>query len=278
MIHAPNSVLLDFALWGKQITIHWYGVLYCLAFLVGYAIGSYLVSRYYLSQLNYTKQQKEEILSSIFDWALISFIGGIIGARLWFVVLQWDYFAVNPLEIPQIWLGGQSIQGGIIGGVLTAYIYYLFNRAKLIPFRQMLDYAAITLPVSQAIGRFGNFFNIEAFGQPTNLPWALYVPAHLRPANYLEYSGFHPTFFYEAIFLFITAFLLLYFYNKFLKERLVPGSLFIIYLIFYSIGRFFLEYLRLDSLLIIGIPAAQVICLITIIISSIILWRININK
>lgn len=273
-IYSPGSELINLHVFGREIIIHWYGLIYCLAYLGGFAAAYQLIKQYYLPQYNYTKQQTGKLISNIFDWTLVAFLGGIIGARIWFVILQWEYFSVNLLEIPQIWLGGQSIQGGILGGILSGYIYYFFNKTKLIPFRQILDYAAIGLPIGQAIGRFGNYFNTEAFGQPSSLPWALFVPAHLRPANYLEYSTFHPTFFYEALFLIITIIILLALYPK-LKNKLATSSFFIIYLILYSIGRFFLEYLRLDSLSIAGMPAAQLICIFTIIVCSLLLYILN---
>jgi phosphatidylglycerol---prolipoprotein diacylglyceryl transferase len=260
MIYSPGPVLIDIGHlfgWQKSLPIRWYGLTTGLGFL----IGIFLILFQLKNKVN--TEQKQNLLDLLF-WG---FLGGVIGARLWFVILNFNYFSQNLTEILAIWQGGQSIQGGLIGGFLSGCFYYKINSNKsgFLPLGQIIDLAGMALPFAQAIGRFGNFFNTEAFGKPTNLPWALYVPEANRPIQYIAAEGFHPTFFYEAIYL-----ILIGFYLKAMYERKTTysGNLFCLYLILYSIGRFFLEFMRLDSLKIGFFPAAQVLCLVFILIAS----------
>ena len=260
MIYSPGSVLIDIGhLFGlsKSLPIRWYGITTGLGFL-----GAIWLILFQLKGKANT-EQKQNLLDLLF-W---SFLGGVIGARLWFVILNFTYFSQNPIEILAIWQGGQSIQGGLIGGFLSGYFFHKLNSTKsdFLPLGQIADLIAISLPFAQAIGRFGNFFNTEAFGKPTNLPWALYVPEANRPIQYILADGFHPTFFYEAIYLIFIGFYLKSLYDK---KTTYSGNLFCLYLILYSVGRFFLEFMRLDSLKIGFFPAAQVLCLVFIIVSS----------
>jgi phosphatidylglycerol:prolipoprotein diacylglycerol transferase len=204
-----------------------------------------------------TEEQKNNLVDLLF-WI---FIGGIAGARLWFVILSWAHFQNNPLEAFYIWHGGQSIQGGFVGGALAGWLFYSWQKAQkkdLLNPGKIFDLVAVALPVGQAVGRWGNYFNIEAFGQPSDLPWALFVPPELRPTQYLGSQSFHPTFAYESLFL-LAASGLIFYLQKNLKLR--EGSYFCVYIALYSVGRFFLEYLRMDSLMLGPLPAAQMICL-----------------
>lgn len=259
MLHSPGPIIIDI---GKilnlpiDLPLRWYGLLTGLGFLVALII---------IQKLLKNKISNETQKQSLFDLLFWCFIGGIIGARLWFVILNFNYFKQNLAEVFYIWQGGQSIQGGLLGGFVAAYIYYKKHASQLLPFWEIADLIAVSLPFAQAIGRIGNFFNIEAFGKPTDLPWALYVPPALRPDKYFAENSFHPTFAYESLYLLLIGFILIWFYKNNIRSK---GFIFFLYLIFYSIGRFFLEFFRLDSLLIGAFPAAQVVCVISVLIGS----------
>ncbi len=262
MLHSPGPVFVDFGQifnLGISLPLRWYGLLTGLGFLT--AIFLLL----YKTRNELTEEQRQNLLDLLF-WC---FLGGIIGARLWFVLLNLDYFSKSPVESLYIWQGGQSIQGGFLGGILTAIIFHRFipsnNKDKYVSLSRTFDLSALVLPIGQAIGRWGNFFNTEAFGKPTDLPWGLYVPPNSRPLQYSLEQYFHPTFAYESLFL-LTLAALLWFLDS--KKKLPSGSVFWVYLILYSLGRFFLEFLRTDSLYIGSFPAAQVICVTTIILSA----------
>ncbi len=259
MLYSSGPIILDLGeLLNLKVSLplRWYGLLTGLGFLG----ALFLIQQLVKDKISEIQKQ------NLFDLLFYCFIGGIIGARLWFAILNFKYFAQNPAEVFFIWQGGQSIQGGFMGGFLAGYLFYKLNSAKLLPFWETADLIAVALPFAQAIGRWGNFFNIEAFGKPTNLPWALYVPPALRPEKYFGDTGFHPTFAYESLYLILVTVFLIWLFQK---KNLPNGFIFFLYLILYSFGRFFLEFLRLDSLFIGIFPAAQVICIITIIIGLI---------
>lgn len=261
MLHSPGPIIVNLGSLinsNLELPLRWYGLLTGLGFIVALLVISKL------SENKLSEPQKQSLQDLLF-WC---FIGGIIGARLWFVMLSFSYFTKNPLEVFSIWQGGQSIQGGFVGGLISAFIFQKYKSLSSadgkLPLAQIFDWAAIAMPIGQAIGRWGNFFNIEAFGKPTALPWGLYVPPELRPAAFSQEEAFHPTFAYECIYLLAVSACLWFLYrnNSFKK-----GTLFCLYLILYSCGRFFLEFLRLDSLLVGQIPAAQITCLATIIVA-----------
>lgn len=177
---------------------------------------------------------------------IVSFMGGILGARLYFVALNLPEFLQHPESILMTWLGGMSIHGGIIGGIIAGFIYTRF--AKM-PFLSASDIFGAVVPLGQAIGRWGNFFNSEAFGRPVpdDFPLKLFIPFTSRPEQYANNEYFHATFLYESVWDF-GIFLLLY---LFLFEKLkdYPGMTFLAYLALYSIGRMMVESLRVDSIM-----------------------------
>lgn len=203
---------------------------------------------------------------SYLNCALASFIGGILGARLYFVALSWPNFAAHPEEIFATWLGGLSIHGGMIGALLTAWIYSRFSK---LPLLEACDITGCVVPLAQAIGRWGNFFNSEAFGRPiiADFPLRLYIPPENRPPQFRTDSYFQPTFLYEAVWD-VAIFLLLYF---FLSDRLAkyPGVTFLTYLLLYSIGRALIEPIRVDSIMVGGYAAPSVVSVGLVIASAI---------
>ncbi|MDX1921131.1 MAG: prolipoprotein diacylglyceryl transferase [Candidatus Caenarcaniphilales bacterium] len=263
MLHSPGPILVDLGKLfgaGYSLPIRWYGLLTGLGFLVSAIYVNFLIAK------RANEEQKQNLIDVLF-WC---FFGGIVGARLWFVALSWDYFAAQPIKIFHIWEGGQSIQGGFVGGILSGLFFYWLKKADSKPESYLnrlfvCDLFGLALPLAQAIGRWGNFFNTEAFGKPTNLPWGQFVPPHLRPEQYLGSSSFHPTFLYESIYLLFVAGFLYFLFRR--RDsgliKLNNGTILCIYFMLYSLGRFFLESMRTDSLYISIFPAAQVVCVLT---------------
>jgi prolipoprotein diacylglyceryl transferase len=175
--------------------------------------------------------------SSIGMWGVAA---GIVGARLYHVVTDWDRFSDDLTAIPEIWKGGLGIPGGLLAGVAVG-VWQGRNRG--IPAAQLLTCAAPAVPLAQAIGRWGNWFNQELFGKPTDLPWGL----EIDDAHNLEYpvgTTFHPTFLYESLWNLGLVAVLLWIDRRF---RLGPGRLFAVYVMGYGIGRYWIEGLRIDD-------------------------------
>lgn len=228
--------------------IRWYGVILAGAILAGYFVTRKNSWRFGIS------------VADIDDFSFWAVIVGIIGARLYYVIFNYDYFSQNLSEIYKIWHGGLSIYGALIFGMIFAYFYV---RRKAYSFWQLFDLVALGLPLSQAIGRLGNFVNQEAFGIPTNLPWKMYVAPRFRPQQFIHAQFFHPTFLYEAIWD-VIVFLILYRLLGKAKSGIIGWS----YLFLYSLGRFFIEGLRLDSFFVYGFRVDQVVALVLIILAG----------
>ncbi|MBM7614598.1 prolipoprotein diacylglyceryl transferase [Alkaliphilus hydrothermalis] len=218
------------------IAVGWYGILIGLGMLLGVIVASY-------------RAKKEGLPEDIvIDLAIYAVPIAVIGARLYYVIFNWGYYVKYPNEIINIRQGGLAIHGAIIAGVLTGYI---FCRIKNIYFWKLADICAPSIILGQAIGRWGNYINQEAHGGPTDLPWGILVNG----------VKVHPTFLYESLWNFgVFIFLLTY-----SKKKKFEGDIFILYLILYSVARFFIEGLRTDSLMIGPLRTAQVISIITII-------------
>jgi phosphatidylglycerol:prolipoprotein diacylglycerol transferase len=183
----------------------------------------------------------------VINCALMDFIAGIIGARLYFVALKWDEFSRHLDQIGAIWLGGLSIHGGVIGALIATAIFC--RRAK-ISFFSMCDVLAAAIPLAQAVGRWGNFFNSELFGQPVpdGFPIAVLIPPHLRPDSAKSYSYFHATFLYESVWDLLLFFFLYFFVARKFKDT--PFFTSLVYIACYNIGRLLIEPLRMDSIMV----------------------------
>ncbi|MBI3591832.1 MAG: prolipoprotein diacylglyceryl transferase [Candidatus Melainabacteria bacterium] len=252
-LSSPGAVAFYIGVW----PIRWYGVLIAVSFLIAYFLAESLIKKADLSIAHFS------------DMIFLILIFSIIFARLYFVFLSWDYFKDHWNEIPKIWHGGQSIHGGIFGAVLAALI---FARLKKISFYKYIDVIAVVMPLGQSIGRWGNFFNNEAFGKPiesglSRLYWPirLNIPYEFRPSQYLNTEYFHPTFLYES---FLDFALFVYLFKMFPVWKKKPGKTFWTYLFCYSVIRFFLEFLRVDSLNLFGnIASAHILSVIIFVIS-----------
>ncbi len=167
--------------------------------------------------------------------------GGLIGARIYHLITDYQLYTDNPLKAFRIWEGGLGIWGGVAGGVLAGGFYIRRHHLNM---AGLMDCAAPALPLAQAIGRWGNYFNQELFGRPTKLPWAVRIDLANRPAHYQAFSTFHPTFLYESLWDLAVVGLVLAVEKR---VRLRPGYLFAVYVALYTFGRFFTEYLRIDD-------------------------------
>jgi len=213
--------------------------IYGLAIAFGVVAGVWLFGR----RLEERGAGTQDDASSIAIWAVLA---GVIGARLYHVATDWDRFENNYADIPKLWEGGLGIPGGLLFGIPVG-LYMAKQRG--IPFATAATCAAPAIPLAQAIGRWGNYFNQELYGRPTDLPWALEIDAdHLveNPATgelFAVGTTFHPTFLYESLWSLATVFVLLYIDRRW---RPSGGSLMGLYLAFYGVGRFWVEGLRVD--------------------------------
>lgn len=244
-----------FEIFGLEIS--WYGILIALALVVG------IVVAYFLAK--YRCQREEEVI----NFAPFAVIFGIIGARLLHVLVNWSYYNQHLSYIFAFRRGGLAIQGTIIGGVIALLI---FCRIRKLDFWLWVDIISPALVLGQAIGRWGNFFNQEAFGFPTSLPWKIYIAPENRPPDYSHAEYFHPTFLYESI-ANLLLFVLLILVHRFYKNkpgRLPNGIIFTMYIGIYSVYRTFIEYFRVDSTYIGSIKVVYIINFVVLIAAFII--------
>lgn len=253
LIHTVPVLLGAFKSPGPEIfrigplVIRWYGVLIAAAIVLGLQLSQWLAK---------FRRVKPEDISDLAIWLVI---GAIPCARLYYVLFQWDYYSQHLDQVFTIWQGGIAIHGAILGGMLAAII---FSHLKKLSFWQLADLVAPSLILGQAIGRWGNFFNSEAFGGPTDLPWKLFIPSERRPPTLSSSAYFHPTFLYESLWNLGVLGLLLFLFFRFPRAK--RGTLFLVYALAYSLGRLWIEGLRTDSLMLGPLRIAQVVSLVGI--------------
>ncbi len=242
--------------------IYFYGILIMLGALAATWIASYRARQY---------GQNSDEAWDILPWALI---GGIVGARIWHILtppasmvaqgITTGYYLTHPLEMLNLRNGGLGIPGAVIGGFLAVWIYARRKDERILTWA---DIIAPGLAVAQAIGRWGNFFNQELYGRPTSLPWKLFIEPAKRLPEYKDVAYYHPLFLYEFIWNLLNAGLLIWIGRRY-KNILRRGDLFLIYAIFYSFGRFFLEFLRLDPSPVAGLDANQALMAVIFVAAS----------
>lgn len=237
-----HPILFEFG----PIQIRFYGLMYVIAIMVGSVLIKKEVKRKGI------KLTDEDVM----NFVLWSVLGGILGARIYYVIFNLDYYLANLKEIPAVWHGGLAIHGGLIGGILAAYIYV--NHRK-ISFLKIADCVAPALILGQAFGRFGNFMNGDAHGRPTTMPWGIVFPPQSIAGSEFPDIPLHPTMLYEMT-INLSIFLFLWFVLR--KRDSKDGFIFIVYLVFYSIGRFIVENFRADSLMMGPLKTAQVVSLL----------------
>ncbi len=236
-----------------SFTIHFYGII----IMIGVVAATFLAQR----EANRRGQDGNQVWDLLI-WVLVA---GIIGARLWHILTPMPdliaqgitpgYYLTHPLAAIAIWNGGLGILGGVVGGVLALF---WFTRRHHLSFFTWLDLLAPSLALGQAIGRWGNFFNQELYGAPSNLPWAIYIDPQHRYPGYENVAYYHPLFLYESLWNLANLALLLWLSHRF-KNQLRSGDIFLVYAIVYPLGRFLLEFLRLDSSMVAGININQII-------------------
>jgi len=249
-IQSPGETFLNLGF----LSIRWYGFLISISVLIGLFISK--------------KLAKERNIDPLYisEFLPLLITCSIIGARAYYVIFEWrqysgdNFFSYlqlfnNSIQIPSflaIWEGGIAIHGGLIGGLLSTIF---FCKSKNIHLKTFIDILIPSIILGQSIGRWGNFFNSEAFGLPTNLPWKLFIPIQNRPIEFINYEFFHPTFLYESLWNFLIFIILIIIFKKQSKTNFVrPGFISCIYLIGYSFGRFWIEALRTDPLCLGGLP------------------------
>lgn len=217
------------------IDVMWYGILIAIGMMLAILISSREAKRVDFDE------------NSVVDLSIFLLPLSIVGARLYYVIFNWDLYSQDLSQIINTRGGGLAIHGGIIVGIIVTFLY---TKLKKINFFKFSDVIVLGLPLAQAIGRWGNFINQEAHGGPTDLPWGIIV----------EGQKVHPTFLYESIWN-VMVFALI-FYKR--KNKEYDGQLLAYYLVLYSLGRFFIEGLRTDSLMLGPLRVAQVISLLGI--------------
>ncbi len=262
----PNSILINIG----SIKIYWYGLFIVTGILVGMIVVLKLSEKYKIS--------KETIIDSVFY--LIA--GGIIGARAYHVLLELPYYLNNPVEIIKIWQGGIAIHGAILAGIV---ITYFFAKKHKINFWQLLAIYAPGLAIGQAIGRWGNYFNQELFGLPTNLPWGIPIEPVNRMLEYYGANYYHPTFLYESFGSLLIFVVLIFVHRFFIKKEYPPEAdqpragkfyeiIVLLYLGLYSILRFCMEFVRIDKTPeILNLRFPQIISLLILLIISVYLIK-----
>jgi phosphatidylglycerol:prolipoprotein diacylglycerol transferase len=245
------------------LEIHWYGIIIASAVLAAGWVG--------------TREARRRGEDPDTGWAMLLpvLVLAVIGARLYHVIHQWDYYSQNLAQIPAIWTGGLGIPGAVVGGVLAIWLYSRWSKLNTL---RWLDIFASTMLLGQAIGRLGNFVNQELYGPPTTLPWGIPIDAaHREPqwANLAVYpvdtTRFHPLFAYEAILNLIGFFVILWLARR-LAHRLYDGDILLVYLMWYSAVRVALETFRVNNWLILGIPTATWLGIITFLAAGAFLW------
>ena len=211
--------------------VYWYGILISAALIIGVFLSQHLAK---------ARGYNIDQLWTIF---LVTIPAAIIGARLYYVIFNWDLYGADPSLIFKTWKGGLAVHGGLLAGMLAVF---LCGRAYKMDVWGVLDCIAPSMSLGQAIGRWGNFFNGEAYGSVTNLPWGIHVSAD----HYLH----HPTFLYESLWDLLLFVILMRMFRRSRRS----GNVTLVYLLVYSVGRFFIEWLRMDSLMIGPFRQAQV--------------------
>ncbi|MCU6601404.1 prolipoprotein diacylglyceryl transferase [Peribacillus frigoritolerans] len=246
-IQPLNPIAIDLG----PIQVHWYGLIIGFGVLLGLIIALRESERRGLDKEIFT------------DLILFAVPIAIISARIYYVIFQWEYYSQNPGDIIKIWNGGIAIHGALIGSVLTAIV---FAKVKKVSFWKLVDIAAPSLLLGQAIGRWGNFMNQEAHGGEVTRSFLenMHLPEFIINQMYINGTYYHPTFLYESIWNILGVIILL----SLRKVNLRRGELFLTYVIWYSIGRYFIEGLRTDSLMLTeSLRIAQVISIVLVVVS-----------
>jgi len=239
MFTSPGPELVQLG----PLTLRWYGLLIAAAVLIGLNLSSRLAR---------SRELENGLISDLLPLLVLA---SVIGARIYYVAFEWRNYADNWTKALAIWEGGIAIHGALIAGTLTLILFCRWRRQS---FWDLLDVLVPSLALGQAIGRWGNFFNSEAFGVPTELPWKLFIPYQNRPVVYADAQFFHPTFLYESLWNLALFLLLIVLFRRGQqgKLKLPAGALTCTYVLGYSLGRIWIEGLRIDPLCLGALPPA----------------------
>ncbi len=221
------------------VQLRWYGLLIAGSFIPGFYLAAGEARR------------KNIDVDRLYDFAFVAAVLGFAGARLAYVAQNLDFYLAHPARIFAVWEGGLSMHGVLLGGLLAVV---LFARRMGVPFLTLADVVAPAVPLGQAIGRWGNFFNQELFGYPTEVPWKMYVAPEFRPSAWADSAFFHPTFLYESFWNLGVLGLLLWYRRR---PAAREGDVLFLYLASYSLGRFWVEFFRIGTPLALGLTLAQ---------------------
>lgn len=257
-----------FCLFGGEQVLHFYGIV----IMFGAVAGAWLAGR--------RAKLRGHDPEVVWDLLIYLIVGGVIGARIWHIFtpppssieqgFTTGYYLTHPFDAISIWNGGLGIPGAVIGGALVLWWY---SRKHNLNFLEWADISVPSLALGQAIGRWGNFFNQELYGAPTSLPWKLFIDPVHRVRGFESYEYFHPLFLYESLWNLANMFLLLWLGRRF-PDKLKPGDLLLVYLIAYPIGRFLLDFLRLDASMVGGVNANQsFMAVVALFSAATLIWR-----
>jgi len=238
MFASPGTIAVEIG----PVTIRWYGLIITGALVLGTILAYREVIR------------RGRDPGPLVDIVIIAILAGLIGGRFYAVFFDWEFYAQRPLKILAVWEGGTGILGAILGAFLAVAVYAKLKGLSVLPY---CDICAPSAALAQAVGRWGDFFNEEAFGTPTDLPWKLYISPSNRPVPFQQHEYFHPTFLYLSLWNLLVFFVLYFFLRKPLER--IPGALTLVYLGLYACGRFFIEAMRLESPMLGSLRAAQLI-------------------
>ena len=239
---------IHFFLFNKDRVLGFYGIL----IVVGAILGAWLAAR--------EAKRRGHDPEIVWDLLIYLMIGGVIGARLWHILtpspstgLTTAWYLSHPLDALTIWNGGLGIPGAVIGG---AVVLFLYSRRMELSFPEWADIISPSLALGQAVGRWGNYFNQELYGAPTTLPWKIFIEPAERLPGYLDIEYYHPLFLYESIWNFANLFFLWWISRRY-ADSLKSGDIFLVYLVTYPVGRFLLDFLRLDASMVGGLNINQ---------------------
>ncbi|MFC1612904.1 prolipoprotein diacylglyceryl transferase [Patescibacteria group bacterium] len=299
--YTPQPILFKLG----PVKVYWYGFLIVIGILIAFFISQWLLKKY--------KLMIGEVLKDVnlIDLSVYLLIGGLIGARVFHIIAEWNYYFLHPLDVFKIWNGGLWIYGAIYGGFAGLLIY---SKRKNFPKKKisfLLDLLAPGIIFAQAIGRWGNYFNQELYGLPTKVFIGLPIEFVNRVSNFSEFSYFHPVFFYESIWCLAVGLILIWMH--FYRLRNTPpypptptrraglikgggedghclssvrgesfysyGNIFLWYIFLYSFGRALIEFIRIDTVpLIFGIRSTQVVAILFMLLAGILIFKYEKNK
>jgi len=265
-MNLPNGFDVPIPFLNQSFHIYFYGILITLGVIAAAFLAQGEAKRRGLNP---------DVIWDVLFWVVVA---GIVGARIWHILtpppsmvaegITTKWYLMHPLDMLNIRNGGLGIPGAVIGGALALWIYC---RNKKLSFLTWVDVVAPGVALAQAIGRWGNFFNQELYGKPTNLPWKIFIDPQHRVAGYENYSFFQPLFLYESLWNLLNMAILLWLGRRF-EKWLKPGDLFFIYMIMYAIGRFCLEFLRLDASQVAGINFNQTFMVVVALVAGIVFF------